>query len=225
MGLLDPSRDLQRPTLQGAEFEGYVVDNEDPEKRQRVRVRIPVLHRDIPDDKIPWANSRGVGQANAGGGVGAVDVADKNAKVTVKFLTNDPHDPQYGPSPTSDDVNKDNELLNEDYPSTTGHVDKFGNRWSTNKATGDVNFTHKSGATVSIDGSGNVSISSPTDLNFSAKGRISLACSGKLELSTGAGFNIVGAPLDLNTTGPNTPNIPGERSTPQIPDRSGQTSL
>lgn len=226
MGLLDPSRDLSRPTLAGAEIEGYVVDVDDPEKRQRVRVRLPVMHRDIPDDKIPWSNKRGNGLSNAGAGVGSVDVPDKFAKVMVRFLTDDPHDPQYGPSPTSDEVHKDNELLKEDYPNTFGNTDSYGNRWSTNKATGDVNFTHKSGSTMSYDGGGNVSVAAAADMNFAAKGNITIAAQGNLNLSSKAVVNVAGdSSIELNTSGSTTPNVPGERSSPQIPDRSNQTSL
>jgi len=225
MGLLDPSRDLNRPTLKGTEIEGYVVDVNDPEKRQRVRVRLPALHRNIPDDKLPWMNQRGMSQSNAGAGVGAVSVPDKGAKVSVRFLTDDPHDPQYGPSPTSDDVNKDNELLQEDYPNTVGHVDSFGNRWSTNKATGDVTFIHKSGASSTYDGAGNIHHTAAGDLVLSAKGKIILACDGDLIVSSKSNTSIAGSPIDLNTNPATDVSSVTERSTPSIPDRTGQTTL
>lgn len=226
MGLLDPSRDIKRPSLANTEIEGYVVDVDDPEKRQRVRVRIPVLHRDIPDDKLPWSNQRGMNQANAGAGVGAAAVPDKNAKVMVRFMNDDPHDPQYGPSPTSDEVNKDNELLNEDYPNTIGNVDSYGNRWSTNKATGDVTFVHKSGASHTYDGAGNISMSSPGDIHINAKGSLILAAEGSTTLSSKSVTNIAGSSsVEINSGAASNVTVPGARQTPQIPDRSGQTSL
>lgn len=41
-------------------FSGVVIDDDDPERRGRLRVRVPVLHgtsRDMPDDTIPWATN------------------------------------------------------------------------------------------------------------------------------------------------------------------------
>lgn len=225
MGLLNPSHDINRPTLKGVEVEGVVVDVDDPEKRQRVRVRIPVIHRDIPDDKLPWSNQRGMNQANAGAGVGSVQVPDKFAKVSVRFLSDDPHDPQYGPSPTSDDVNKDNELLQEDYPNTAGHADSFGNRWSTNKATGDVTFVHKSGASTTYDGAGNIAHCAAGDLTLTAKGKIIIASDGELVISTKAGLKVAGAPIDLNIGSATDVAAITPRTTPVIPDQSGNTSL
>jgi len=225
MAMSDPTRDFDRPTLKNQQFEGYVVVTDDPDLRQRVRIRIPVLHRGIPDDKLPWANQQSGGMANAGSGVGTVNVPDRYAKVTINFADDDPHDPQYSFSPTSDDVNKDNELLKEDYPNTYGQIDSFGNRISTNKATGDITIAHKSGTTVHIDGSGNVSIVSAGDLNLGAKGNINIAARGRMNLSAQGDILADGANVLFNSSSPDSPTIPGQRPTPQISDQSGKTDL
>ncbi len=226
MSMFDPTRDLRMPSLKGAELEGYVINVDDPEKRQRVKVRVPALHAGIPDDKLPWSNQRGMGQANAGGGVGTASVPDKYAKVAVKYLDDDPHNPQYGPSPTSDDVNKNNELLNEDYPNTVGHTDSHGNRWSTNKATGVVNMTHKSGATINIDGSGNISIGGPSNISIVCKGNMTLGSQGEMTIFSKSVVNVSGdSSIELNTSGSGSINVPAARQKPTIPDRSNQTTL
>jgi hypothetical protein len=224
MGLLDPTRDFERVNLRHSEYEGYVVDVNDPKKRQRVRIRVPMLHRGIPDNKLPWVNQRSA-QANAGGGVGAAAVPDKGAKVIYKHLENDPHAPQYGQSVTSDDVNKDNELLNEDYPNTVGHVDSHGNRWSTNKSTGDVTMVHKSGATISIDGGGNISIGSAGDLSLAAKGTVTIGGQGGVKINSGGAIDIAGSTIGLNDGAAGSINIPSARSSPTIPDRTNKTTL
>lgn len=226
MTLMDHSRHLEKPSMAQKTYEGWVVENNDPDKRQRVRIRIPILHRDIPDDKLPWANINGGGShANAGVGVGSVNVPDKGAKMQLNFEEDDPHNPKYQSSPASDDVNGDNELLNEDYPSTMGHVDSFGNKWATNKATGDVTFIHKSGATIHVDGAGNINMASPADINIGAKGDVNIAAQGKLNLHASGDTNIVGARVDLNSNGPASPSVPGARSTPAIADKSNMTSF
>ncbi len=43
------------------ELIGIVADNNDPDKKQRVRIRVPYLHGDnthIPDDALPWAQPK-----------------------------------------------------------------------------------------------------------------------------------------------------------------------
>lgn len=226
MSLLDYSTMFRPPSLAQKTYEGWVVDNEDPLKRQRVRIRIPILHRDIPDDKLPWANINGGGsQANAGAGVGSVNVPDRFAKMQLTFEEDDPHNPKYQSSPASDDVNSDNELLNEDYPSTLGHVDSHGNKWTTNKATGDVTFIHKSGATIHTDGAGNINIASPSDINIGSKGNINIVAQGDLNLHGVGNTNVVGARIDLNSNGPNSPVVPDARQTPTIEDKSNLTSF
>lgn len=225
MAMADVTRDFQRPNMANSQFEGYVINVDDPDKRQRVRVRVPVLHRGIPDDKLPWANVMSAGQANAGAGVGTVNVPEKNAKVIINFAEDDPHNPQYAFSPASDDVNKDNALNEEDYPNTYGSVDSYGNRFSTNRATGDITISHRSGATVHIDGNGNVSVAAAGDLYLAAKNNIAISAGGKMKLSAGGDITLDGANVLFNSGSADSPNIPGARQPPQIPDHSGQTDL
>jgi hypothetical protein len=225
MSFIDPSRDIQKPTLDQANYEGFVIDNNDPEKRQRVRVRIPVLHRDIPDDKLPWSHINSSSMANAGSGVGSVNVADKYSKVNVVFHEDDPHNPRYGSSPTTDDVHKDNELLQSDYPNSYGHVDSHGNKWTTNKATGDVSFVHKSGATIVVDGGGNVTIGGAGNVNIASKGNLNLAAAGNLNLHAGGMVDIAGGRIDLNTNGASSPVVPGSRTRPSIASKANQTQM
>ena len=216
---------VKKPTLQGSEYEGHVISNKDPDKRQRVQIRIPILHRGIPDDKLPWSNTKaGGGTSNAGSGVGSVQVPDNFAKVRINFVDDDPHNPQYSTSPTSDDVNKDNELLQEDYPSTQGNADSFGNRWSVNRATGDVNFTHKTGTSIHVDGAGNVSIGSPTSVVIGAASDISVIAGGVLKLHGAGGVDIAGPRIDLNTNAADSPTVGGARPQPQITSQAGKTN-
>lgn len=224
MAMTYPSHDFEAPTLKNQTFEGYAINVNDPDKRQKVRVRIPVLHRGIPDDKLPWANIQS-GVANAGGGVGGVSVPDRFAKLIINFSEDDPHNPQYSASPASDDVNKENELLQNDYPNTKGEIDSFGNRFSTNRATGEITIAHKSGAIIYIDGSGNVSIAGAGDVSVAAKNNMSLAAGGRMKLSAGGDILLDGANVMFNSTGADAPNIPGARSTPKIPNQSGKTDL
>lgn len=225
MTMADPTRDVRPPTLRNSTYEGYAIEVNDDKMRQRVRIRIPVLHRDIPDNKLPWANPQFSGTANAGSGVGQVNVPAKFSKLIVTFPDDDPHTPQYSASPTSDDVNKDNELLKNDYPNTYGSVDSYGNRVSTNRATGEMTIAHRSGTTVYIDGSGNVTIASAGDLSIASKNNISINAGGRMNLSAQGDIVMNGANVHFNEGSATPPNIPGARPTPNIPDMSGKTNL
>lgn len=225
MSMTDPTRDISRPSLKDSTFEGYAIVTEDPDKRQKVRVRIPVLHRDIDDKYLPWANPQFSGTANAGSGVGQVNVPEKYSKLIITFPEDDPHTPQYGASPTSDDVNKDNEMLQNDYPNTYGQVDSYGNRFSTNRATGEITIAHRSGATVYIDGAGNVSVTAAGDLNLAAKNNININAGARLTLGAQGDIIINGAHVQMNEGSATAPTIPGVRPTPKITDMSGKTSL
>lgn len=51
---------MRRYLMEEGPFAGIVVDDDDPERRGRVRVRVPALHgqqRDIPDDALPWCDA------------------------------------------------------------------------------------------------------------------------------------------------------------------------
>lgn len=225
MAMSDVSRDFGAPSLANQQFEGYVISTADDQKRQRVRIRIPVLHRGIPDEDLPYANALNNGPANAGAGVGQVMVPDQYAKVVISFPTDDPHFPQYSASPTSDDVNKDNELLGEDYPNTYGHTDSYGNRISVNRATGDMTFAHHSGAILHIDGGGNITLAAAGDLNLAAKNNINISAGGRVKVSGGGDILLDGSNVMLNSGSATPPVIPGQRTTPVITNQSGKTNL
>lgn len=241
--------------FRGQHYTATVVNNddsghEDGQKRQRCRLRIPVLHRGIPDDQLPYSMPMpGGGPTNAGGGVGSVNVPPKGAKVYVRFDGEDPHTPYYVSSPTTDDVHKDNELLKEDYPHTSGSVDAYGNKQSVNRKQGTITDTHKSGSMFHRNKDGDIVISAARNLILQGGGDIKVASKGKTQVY-GQGDVEVGSKsamrmqgqggLSLKTPVPGgvsinplgsigdvaslDPTIGGARDTPVIPDASGQTS-
>lgn len=215
----NPITDLTRPSLTHQPFVGYVVANDDTtskdgKKQQRVRIRVPQLHRNIPDDKLPWALPQGMGN-NAGAGAGRVQVPPVGTKLYYHYTENDPHNPQYGGSPTTDDVNAENEGLKEDYPHTDITVDAAGNRMSVNKEQNTIDLQHVSGTTIHIDANGSVSVSCET-FNLGASGNVNITAKGEVRIDA--------AKIKLNggdaQTGTRT-----ARTRPAIPNRANQTSL
>lgn len=224
MAIPDPSQELRRPNLTSTNFIGKVIDVNDPEKRQRVKLRIPQLHRGVPDNLLPWTRpSSSQGGANAGAGAGSVRVPPKGATLYGNLEGNDPHNIHYGGSPTIDSAHKDNEILNEDYPHTFGEVDHAGNKTVTNTQKNTKTYVHKSGTTIHISADGSVSISTPKDVNVSAKAGINVAADGNINIHAKGALNLKGAPILFNGAGaPNDASSITARTRPNIPDPAGK---
>jgi phage baseplate assembly protein gpV len=67
-------------------YKATVINNNDPEKRNRVRVRVQGLMDGIPDAYLPWAESKST--TFVFGGSGQSVRPPKGAKVTVEFRDN-----------------------------------------------------------------------------------------------------------------------------------------
>jgi len=220
--LNNPLTDMQKQRMQGNYFVGFVVNNvdeDDKKHRQRVQIRIPQRHRNIPDDQIPWSiPDVGSGMNNAqmqsGSQIGSVAIPPIGSKVWVRFDDNDPHNPRYGGSPSTDDVSKDHELYKENYPHTRGNVDPANNREAINVEKMTKDSTHSSGTTFHIDANGTLSITTASDFNVGVNGNINMVASGDV--------NINGATINLNN-GSKSPTEATARPRPQVKNPAGNT--
>lgn len=218
-------------SLKQTDLYGYVVDNNDPLKRQRVKIRIPQLHRGVPDSLLPWSLPAGAGHENSGGGMGSVHIPAKGAKMRIKFDSNDPHRPRYDQtgSPKTGDVNDANELRNHpDYPYVRGHVDPAGNKWEVNTKEGkeSTTLTTKQGTVVSVDKDGVVQIHSPKGINITTPENITLSAGKKINIHAGGELNMKGTNIVKNGAGDRasvTSTSPRQRPTP--PTMTGKTSM
>lgn len=101
---LNPMKHFQRQGLDPkVVYAATVVDNNDPRKASRVRVRIKDIHADkIPDNHLPWVISHNQDYAVNAEGVdraGYVSIPPVGAKVGVQFTTGDPHKGELRPYP------------------------------------------------------------------------------------------------------------------------------
>lgn len=81
--------------LAGRPFVATVVDNNDPNRRGRIRARIQELFEGIPDDHLPWAR---VTLQHPGGGSaqhGTFHVPEIGSKVLMAFQEGNPLNPEY----------------------------------------------------------------------------------------------------------------------------------
>lgn len=83
-------------------YAGVVVENNDPRKARRVRVRVAGIFPDaIPDAHLPWAMPMDQDYTADAGATGASfqNIPPKGAKVGICFPKGDPHKPQLAPYP------------------------------------------------------------------------------------------------------------------------------
>lgn len=137
--------------LKGNKFYARVVDNNDPMKQQRVKVRISSVHGDTEDGGLPWAVK--AGGVSGTDSIGDIDVPVRGSWVWVTFMDHTPYKPQYVPGAYVGGSIIE-ELVNEDYPHVTARIDRSGNLWKTNTKTDEVSLSLVSGALVHFDGAG-----------------------------------------------------------------------
>lgn len=101
---LNPMKHFRRQGLDPAVvYAAAVVDNNDPRKSSRVRVRIKDIHSDkIPDEHLPWVlahNQDYAVDAEKTERAGFVNIPPVGAKVGVQFPSGDPHKGELRPYP------------------------------------------------------------------------------------------------------------------------------
>lgn len=152
-------------------YTGIVVDNKDPKKLQRVKIRIRELHMNMADEHLPWC-SRGPGAGSGhAGGMGNKEVAAIGSKVSVSFMDNSPYYPQYSGAPDTEDTKLPDDFnSDENYQHVNGHIDQAGNKFMINTKEGEehVEFSHKTGTTYSMDKNGNYNLDSKGNINLNS---------------------------------------------------------
>lgn len=166
---------------------GRVVDNNDPEKLGRCRVRIFGVFDDgkIPDSDIPWALHD---ESFTGSNTGSFIVPPIDTIVRVYFENDNIYQPIY----TSKVVDKNNisTFKDEDYPNSIVFYDVDGTSLVYNRTTFEWSFIHVSGLSFTIDKDGNVLV----DNEGSKSGNIEIKAKGNVTLSSLNGNVILHAP-------------------------------
>lgn len=102
-------------------YAGIIVDNEDPEFLGRLKIKVPQLHDEAPEN---WAMPRGM---FCGTGIGFFCIPNKNDMVWITFLNGDPEYPiwEYGWFGKGDMIsgvkNNENKPTKMVWASTSGH--------------------------------------------------------------------------------------------------------
>ncbi len=181
-------------------YVGKVVDNKDPDKIGRCKIRVfGVFGDEIPDRDLPWAIPD---FAFIGSKKGSFIVPPEDTIVRIYFDQGDIYLPVY----TRKVVDENNLPADkdEDYPDNMIFFETDeGDKLMINRKTGKLTFvhnsgneltiekngnsenTHKSGSVVSMDATGNITIDSK--LNVTIKHGALLVAEGSVVIPTGSG--------------------------------------
>jgi len=199
-------------------YRGVVVDNLDPLKAGRVRVRVFPLYDNVPDDELPWAILSDPfmgGLANAGGAF----IPNIDAHVFVFFEAGDHMHPVYfGGAPAMVDNTPDlpeESRTNGQYPhnhvfrTTNGIVIEIDNTKDSERVTikepsGTTMQLDKNGYTITdphdttINTTGDVNITAQGNATVNAQGDATIQASGNVNVTAGGNIVASGTLIQLN---------------------------
>jgi hypothetical protein len=138
---------------------GTVVDNNDPQKAQRVKVRCRELHYGFADEALPWLRPgrNPSPQANSTGGVGGIALPVLGSRVYVALDSDDGQHGEWYSAPSQLDLRVD-ELIANDYPHCYGYIDRSGTLTLVNTERDTRLTVHPSGMAMSVDGLGRLKV-------------------------------------------------------------------
>lgn len=164
------SSDLPKGILSDIYFSALVTENNDPEQKGRVRVRLQKLHDAVSDSDLPWALPVN--------NISSLNIPDIGQYVWVQLQQGYESDPIYFGTVLK--TNNFTGILAEDYPNTRGFFD--GENWITlNKRSGKIEI-HNSSSEIILDSSG-VTITSVGELNITVNGPCNIESSSVMNLT------------------------------------------
>lgn len=187
---------LSKPAASGNFFAAKVVDNNDSEKLGRVRVMVYGKFEKIPESDLPWA----VPDFNI---LGEFKVPEVGSLVTVYFRDNDIYAPHYTTKVVKSDELSDERL--EDYPNSVVFFETSdGEFFKINKKTQETVYRHSSGALLTINKNGEVTLNTQQtttgSLTLKIRGNVTVEATGAASVTSLASIT-VNAPLINSPSG------------------------
>jgi uncharacterized protein involved in type VI secretion and phage assembly len=141
-------------------MDGLVVDNNDPLKARRLRIRVAGLQDGVPDESLPWATC---GISGAGGPLasyGSFAIPRKGTRMLLVFQQGDPENPLYLGSPhTAGTVPS---VFQTNYPHRQGTMWSANSYYYHDENANEFFFKHNS-FTLKIEASGKFTLNSGGD--------------------------------------------------------------
>lgn len=193
-------------------YRGVVLDNNDPKKIGRVKVRVFGIHDDsnVSASNMPWAEVSGSTEFGLISGVGVSSVLRKGTLVWVFFKEDDTNYPVV--FATAKGINSGSGGIYSDpdgvYPKRQGsdmHPNVQGSYTTLSTLETEsghlvelddtpgnerLKVTHKSGSYIFIDKDGNIEVNSIKDVIYKVAENVTWDIKGKLDIKTGGVTNI-----------------------------------
>ena len=194
-------------------YTGMVVNNDDPNKEGRCRIRVYGIYGDeIPDDDIPWS----VPDFNfIGSTLGSFIVPPLNAIVKVFFDNEDFYTPRYTTKVMNRTaLSKFTAGYDEDYPNSMIFFETDqGDYFKVNRATNESIYRHASGFIIKVDKDGNILIDdegvNTGDLQINVKGNLDIKVGGNCAIEATGSLDLIGTNTTLKGNLDVTLNAPG----------------
>lgn len=199
---------------------GVVVDNNDPDQRQKVRVVVPGILEADAVDNLPWLLPRQVSMFGVGDNYGSIRIPRVGSRVYVSFQDGDVHFGQYLADVVSQATTLPAELMTN-YPNRVGWASPSGDTMYLDLTTKEFQYQHVSGTSFKIDGDGNVIFMCNGDFNHAVTGDYTLNVLGDYTANIGGDSTegvsgdkstVVGGDASLNATGDQTEMVGGSRT-------------
>lgn len=129
-------------------YRGLVVDNNDPQKLQRVKCIIYGI-MDGPLETLPWIYPKNPAGLGARSDVGTMMPPSTNTELVIEFPTEDIYAAFYTGTWQSADTHA--AIFDEDYPATYGMRDDVGNQFRVNRLKGFSEWKAQSGARLRFE--------------------------------------------------------------------------
>ena len=157
--MLNITQDLRHKQglLPNKQYHGIVVDNDDPTRRRRIRIRVLDLFDEIPDDKLPWAIPMDKQTDGSSEKSGSASVPKLKTKVMVEFQEGNPLFPVYKQEYPTETTNVIQESR-RNYPDRVVHRLRNKGMIVVDTATNEIFIRQPGDAHIYIEGNAHVEI-------------------------------------------------------------------
>ena len=133
---------------------GDVIDNNDPKKLGRVKVKISA-YADLNDEALPWASPLLASHGNSQE-YGGINIPEIGSQVRVTFPSRDFTAPYYSGAELNEHTRTT--FFDDDYPNTYGYKDSVGNFIRINKERGVAQLQHSSTTNMQVAPDGSIKV-------------------------------------------------------------------
>jgi hypothetical protein len=202
---------------------GVVVDNNDPKKLGRMKVRYRDIHDNISDEDLPWSGQHeGFGSGTKD--VGKTDIPKVGTTVYGSHRDDSLYHPEWEHGPATDDK-KLKDADNQDYPNTRVQNDAYGNQNKHETKDGKNTFTntHQSGTQNVTDKDGNYQLNGAKNVQVSGAETVNIVGAKKVVIDSETAVEIRAPKVSINGSSPGKAAKTTARDKPQMGKTTGLT--